>query len=158
MKKDRLLDIIKLADESLRSFGIAAPRVAAAALNPHGGEGGLFGREEIDEIIPAVDEAAELGIDAQGPISADSVFIRAKEGEFDVVIAMFHDQGAIAMKMMGFGSVVTLLLGLPIIRTSVGHGTAFDIAGKNMADHRNLEEAVIVAAELAADRIQARSD
>lgn len=147
--KDRVVGMIELANESLTSFGIKKPKIAVSALNPHGGEGGLFGTEEIAEIIPAIEEAKKMDIDAIGPIPADTVFVRAKEGEFDIVLALYHDQGTMAMKLLGFGTVVTLLSGLPIIRTSVGHGTAFDIAGKNIADPKNLIEAVRVAAQMA---------
>ena len=110
------------------------PRIAVAALNPHGGEGGLLGREEIDELMPAIANAKEAGINATGPLSADSVFNRAIAGEFDVVLALYHDQGHIAIKVHNFHESITATLGIPIVRTSVDHGTAFDIAGKGVAD------------------------
>ena len=125
------------------------PRIGVAALNPHGGEGGLLGREELDAIGPAVQAARGLGIDARGPFPADSVFNRAIAGEFDVVLAMYHDQGHIAIKVHNFHASVTATLGIPFIRTSVDHGTAFDIAGKGMADARGAVAALHAAAALA---------
>ncbi len=150
VKKERIVSMVELAWESLRSFGLEHPKIAVAAVNPHAGEGGLFGDEEVKEISPAVEECRARGMNVVGPIPADTVFVRAKEGEFDLVVAMFHDQGLMVVKLLGFGSAVTLLAGLPLIRTSVGHGTAFDIAGKNKADHRNLLEAIRIATDLAA--------
>jgi 4-hydroxythreonine-4-phosphate dehydrogenase len=152
VRRDRVLDRLVLADAALRDMGIARPRLAVAGLNPHAGEEGAFGHEERDEIVPAVRAARERGIDAQGPFPADTVFLKARDGAFDLTLALYHDQGLMAVKLLGFGTVVTLLVGLPLIRTSTGHGTAFDIAGKNVADHRNLLEAVRVAAEIAAAR------
>jgi 4-hydroxythreonine-4-phosphate dehydrogenase len=149
VKKERIISMVELAWESLLSFGLDNPRIAVAALNPHASDGGIFGDEEINEIAPAVDECISRGMNVVGPIPADTVFVRAKQGEFDIVIAMFHDQGLMVVKLLGFGSAVTLLAGLPITRTSVGHGTAFDIAGQNKADHKNLLEAIRVAAEIA---------
>lgn len=146
---ERVLDRIVLADAALRDMGIAKPNIAVAGLNPHAGEGGLFGREEQDAIIPAIAAARERGINAQGPYPPDTVFLKSRDGVYDMTIAMYHDQGLMAVKLVGFGRVVTLLIGLPLIRTSTGHGTAFDIAGKNIADHVNLLEAVRVAAEVA---------
>jgi 4-hydroxythreonine-4-phosphate dehydrogenase len=147
--KDRVLERLRLADAALRDMGIPEPSIAVAGLNPHAGEAGLFGREEIDHVVPAIDEARGLGIDAQGPFPADTVFLRARDGVYDMTLALYHDQGLMAVKLVGFGRVVTLLIGLPLIRTSTGHGTAFDIAGQNVADHRNLLEAIRVAAEVA---------
>src|SRR2546426_1144638 len=152
VRKDRVLDRLVLADAALRDLGIARPRLAVAGLNPHAGEEGAFGHEERDEIVPAIAAARARGIDAQGPFPADTVFLRARGGAFDLTLALYHDQGLMAVKLLGFGTVVTLLVGLPLIRTSTGHGTAFDIAGKNVADHRNLLEAIRVAAEIAALR------
>jgi 4-hydroxy-L-threonine phosphate dehydrogenase PdxA len=152
VRKDRVLDRLVLADAALRDMGIARPRLAVAGLNPHAGEEGAFGHEERDEIVPALAAARERGIDAQGPFPADTVFLKARAGAYDLTLALYHDQGLMAVKLLGFGTVVTLLVGLPLIRTSTGHGTAFDIAGKNVADHRNLLEAVRVAAEIAAAR------
>jgi 4-phospho-D-threonate 3-dehydrogenase / 4-phospho-D-erythronate 3-dehydrogenase len=152
IRKDRVLDRLLLADAALRDMGIAKPRVAIAGLNPHAGESGAFGREEIDEIVPAIEAARARGIDALGPFPGDTVFLKARDGAYDMTLALYHDQGLMAVKLLGFGTVVTLLVGLPLIRTSTGHGTAFDIAGKNVADHRNLLEALRVAAEIGAQR------
>ncbi|MCL4415996.1 MAG: 4-hydroxythreonine-4-phosphate dehydrogenase PdxA [Actinobacteria bacterium] len=147
-----VLKKIILSAEGLKFFNLKNPRIAVSALNPHAGEGGLFGREEIDHIIPAIKKARESGINVTGPVPADIVFVKARNNEYDLVIAMYHDQANMAMKLLGFGSVVTLLAGLPIIRTSTGHGTAFDIAGKNIADETNLAKAIELAAELGAKR------
>ena len=152
IRKDRVLDRLVLADAALRDMGIAHPRLAVAGLNPHAGESGAFGNEERDEIVPAIEAARARGIDAAGPFPADTVFLKARDGAFDLTLALYHDQGLMAVKLLGFGTVVTLLVGLPLIRTSTGHGTAFDIAGKNMADHKNLLEAIRVAAQVAAAR------
>jgi 4-phospho-D-threonate 3-dehydrogenase / 4-phospho-D-erythronate 3-dehydrogenase len=149
VRKDRVLDRLVLADAALRDMGIAHPRLAVAGLNPHASESGAFGREEQDEIIPAIAAARARGIGAEGPFPADTVFLKARDGAYDLTLALYHDQGLMAVKLVGFGRVVTLLIGLPLIRTSTGHGTAFDIAGKNLADHRNLLEAIRVAAEVA---------
>lgn len=147
--KEKVLAMIELADQTLRTFGIAKPRIAVAGLNPHAGEGGLFGTEELTGSRPAVEEAARRGINAIGPVPADVVFVKARDGEYDLVLAMYHDQANMAAKLLGFGEVTTVLAGLPIIRTSVGHGTAFDIAGKNIARADNFVRAVAAAAELA---------
>jgi 4-phospho-D-threonate 3-dehydrogenase / 4-phospho-D-erythronate 3-dehydrogenase len=147
--REKVLSMIELADQTLRGFGIATPRIGVAGLNPHAGEGGLFGTEELTGSMPAVQEAVRKGIRAIGPVPADVVFVKAKEGEYDLVLAMYHDQANMAAKLLGFGEVTTVLAGLPIIRTSVGHGTAFDIAGKNIANEENFVRAVRAAAELA---------
>lgn len=149
VRTDRVLERLVLADAALRDMGVARPKIAVAGLNPHAGEGGIFGREEVDQIGPAIAAARERGIDAQGPFPADTVFLKSRDGVYDMTIALYHDQGLMAVKLVGFGRVVTLLIGLPLIRTSTGHGTAFDIAGKNVADHRNLLEAIRVAADVA---------
>lgn len=149
VKKETLLKKIRLCHEGLKWFNLPRRRIGVAALNPHGGEGGLFGEEEVKEMIPAIQEAKQEGIDVVGPIPADTVFVKAKAGELDIVLSMYHDQGNIAMKLLGFGHVVTLLVGIPFIRTSTGHGTAFDIAGKNLADPTNLTKAIGLAAQLA---------
>ena len=149
LRTDRVLDRLVLADAALRDMGIATPRIAVAGLNPHAGENGAFGREELDAIVPAIEAARARGIDAQGPFPADTVFLKSREGAYDMTLALYHDQGLMAVKLVGFGRVVTLLIGLPLIRTSTGHGTAFDIAGRNIANHVNLLEAVRVAAEVA---------
>jgi 4-hydroxythreonine-4-phosphate dehydrogenase len=146
--RERVLSRLRLTHECFSRWGFASPRIGVAALNPHGGEGGMMGREDIEEIAPAVRNATELGIDARGPFPADSIFHRALAGEFDVVLAMYHDQGHIPIKVFGFEQSVSVALGLPFIRTSVDHGTAFDIAGKGVADARSLEEAIKVAVAL----------
>ena len=150
--KARVHEKIMLAHEALVGQGIAEPRIAVSALNPHAGEGGLFGREEIEEIEPAIAEARAAGVNAIGPVPADTVFYKTKQGMYDLTIALYHDQGLGAVKLLGFGTVVTLLVGLPFIRTSTGHGTAFDIAGKGIADHKNLLESIKVAADLGGRR------
>jgi 4-hydroxythreonine-4-phosphate dehydrogenase len=146
--KERILAKLKLTHDSFLKWGVKQPRIAVAGLNPHAGEGGLFGSEEIEEIEPAVKEARHLGIDAQGPFPADSVFNRAINGEFDVVLALYHDQGHIPIKVYGFERSVSIALGLPFIRTSVDHGTAFDIAGKGIANPESLTEAIKTAVKL----------
>jgi 4-hydroxythreonine-4-phosphate dehydrogenase len=152
LRADRILDRLVLADAALRDLGVERPRIAVAGLNPHAGEAGAFGREEIDAIEPAVAAARARGIDALGPFPADTVFVTARDGAYDLTLALYHDQGLMAVKLLGFGRLVTLLVGLPLVRTSVGHGTAYDIAGRNLADHGNLVEAVRVAAEVAVGR------
>ncbi len=136
--------------EDFRRWGMAQPRIAVSAINPHGGEGGLMGTEEQEHMTPAVQDAKRMGIDARGPYPADSVYVRAMRGEFDAVIAMFHDQGHIPVKVHGFEQSVSVALGLPIVRTSVDHGTAFDIAGKGIADELSMRESIRVAAEICA--------
>lgn len=153
VKKERIIARLKLTQESFAGWGIEHPHIAVAALNPHGGESGLFGTEEMDEIAPAVAAARKAGIDAIGPLPADSVFTRALHGEFDVVLAMYHDQGHIPVKVHGFEKSVSVALGLPFIRTSVDHGTAFDIAGKGIADAQSMEVAITVAAGLVAGKL-----
>ena len=149
VKKDRIFKSILLADTALRRLGIAAPRIAVAALNPHAGEAGAFGCEEIQEIAPAVREAAESGVDASGPHPPDTVFRRAYYGEFDAVIAMYHDQGHIPLKLVAMDEGVNVTLGTSIVRTSVDHGTAFDIAGTGRARHESLLSAMVMASLLA---------
>ena len=145
---DRILGKIRLTDGSFRRWGFEKPRIGVAALNPHGGEAGQFGREEIEQIAPAIQQAQALGIDARGPYPADSIFNRAISGEFDGVLAMYHDQGHIAVKVHGFEQSVSVALGLHFIRTSVDHGTAFDIAGKGIAKSESMAEAIKVAISL----------
>ena len=147
--RDNVLAKLRLCHDSLTRWGLPEPRIAVAALNPHGGEGGLLGREELDAIAPAVRAAQELGIGACGPFPADSVFNRAIGGEFDVVLAMYHDQGHIAIKVHNFHESVTATLGIPLIRTSVDHGTAFDIAGQGVADATGALAALRTAVTLA---------
>lgn len=148
--KEMVRRALVLADRELRRFGLEHPRIAVAGLNPHAGENGLFGTEEMDEISPAIDECRNnLSLNVRGPFPADTVFVRAARGEFDAVLACYHDQGLIAVKCLAFGEAVNVTLGLPIIRTSVDHGTAFDIAGRGVADHSSLVEAIKLAARLA---------
>jgi 4-hydroxythreonine-4-phosphate dehydrogenase len=145
----RVADTIRLAHEAVEQLGIERPRIAVAGLNPHAGEGTLFGMEERDEIVPAIETVRADGIDVTGPVPPDTVFMQMARGKFDAVVAMYHDQGHIPLKMAAFNRTVNVTLGLPIIRTSVGHGTAFDIAGKGQADPTSLAEAVRVAATMA---------
>ncbi|MGE3820024.1 MAG: 4-hydroxythreonine-4-phosphate dehydrogenase PdxA [Isosphaeraceae bacterium] len=153
LSEESILAKIRLADRAYRPLTQGgAPRVAVAALNPHAGEGGLFGTEEATMIAPAVDRARALGVDVTGPVAADTLFSRALSGEFDVVVAMYHDQGHVALKTIGFDQAVNVTLGLPIVRTSVAHGTAYDLAWTGEAGTRSLIEAVGVAARLAAWR------
>jgi 4-hydroxythreonine-4-phosphate dehydrogenase len=147
--RERVLETIRLTHVGLRQMGILHPRLAVAALNPHGGDEGLIGRQEIDAIGPAIEAACAEGIEAVGPIPADSVFFRAIRGEFDAVVAMYHDQGHIPIKTHGFERSVTVTLGLPIVRTSVDHGTAFDIAWQGVASEESMVEAIRLAAQLA---------
>ena len=140
--------IIDVTARELPRFGYAHPRLALAGLNPHAGEHGVIGTEDDAVLRPAVDRAREKGIAITGPWPADTVFGRATRGEFDAVIACYHDQGLIPIKLLAFGRAVNVTLGLPIIRTSVDHGTAFDIAGKGIADHSSLVEAILLAAKL----------
>jgi 4-hydroxythreonine-4-phosphate dehydrogenase len=144
--------IIELTHRELPRFGIARPRLALAGLNPHAGEHGVLGREEIDVLEPAVARCANAGVDIAGPFPGDTIFLRATRGEFDAVIACYHDQGLIPIKMAAFGQAVNVTLGLPIVRTSVDHGTAFDIAGKGIADAESMVLAVLLAARLAGRR------
>ena len=147
---ERCLDCVRLAAGFLREHaGLTAPRIAVAGINPHAGENGLLGREEQERFVPAVEQAREAGIDATGPWSPDTIFLRGSEGEFDAVVAAYHDQGHIPIKMLGLDTGVNVTIGLPIIRTSVDHGTAFDIAGTGRARPANLLAALRLAEELA---------
>ena len=149
VERDRLMRVISLTHRELKRWGIEKPRIAVAALNPHGAEGGLFGVEEAAEIVPAVEAShGKDGMNVSGPFSADTVFLRASRGEFDAVIACYHDQAMIPVKCLSFGEAVNVTLGLPFIRTSVDHGTAFDIAGKGIAEHSSMIAAITLAAEL----------
>ncbi len=145
VKKERILGRLKLINDYFRRWGFGRPRIGVAALNPHAGEDGMFGREEIDEIIPAVKEAINSGIDVRGPFPADSIFNHAIKGAFDAVLVMYHDQGHIPVKVYNFEESVSVALGLPILRTAVDHGTAFDIAGKGIANAQSMEEAIKTA-------------
>lgn len=161
VKMDRIVAVIKLVREALLGMGIKNPRIAVAGLNPHAGENGIFGREEIEEIAPAVVEAAELG--AVGPFPPDTVFSHAAGGEYDAVVAMYHDQGHIPLKTIGFRygglegpkiSGINITLGTPVIRCSVDHGTAFDRAGKGVADESSMVSAMVAAAAMARSKIK----
>ncbi|MGE0449684.1 MAG: 4-hydroxythreonine-4-phosphate dehydrogenase PdxA [Vicinamibacterales bacterium] len=143
---------IRLTASELPRFGIPSPRIGVAGLNPHAGEHGLFGTEESDAIEPAIEACRAEGIRVSGPFPGDTIFVRAVRGEFDVVVACYHDQGLIPVKLLAFGQAVNVTLGLPIIRTSVDHGTAFDIAGRGIADPGSMVAAVLLAAKLAAGR------
>jgi len=156
VRRDKVFTSIRLADEAMKGLGIEKPRIAVAGLNPHAGEGGLFGKEEEEEIEPAIKKAKELGIDITGPYPADTVFLRAKNDEFDVVVAMYHDQGHIPVKILGFETGVNVSVGMPIIRTSVDHGTAYRRAGLRLgtADPRSLIEAIKLAAKMAQTRLR----
>lgn len=164
VRKPRVLEVIRIANQACLDMGIIHPRVGVAGLNPHSGENGLFGREELDEIIPAVKQACSEGIDAQGPVPPDSIFSKARGGWYDIVVAMYHDQGHIPLKLIGFvynGAEkrweavrgVNITLGLPIIRTSVDHGTAFDQAGKGTASELSLMNAIEYAVGFARHRL-----
>jgi 4-phospho-D-threonate 3-dehydrogenase / 4-phospho-D-erythronate 3-dehydrogenase len=149
VKTERVLECIRLAELGCRQLGINKPRIAAAGLNPHAGEDGLFGYEDQNEIRPAVQLAEEAGISASGPYPPDTVFYRASRGEFDAVVAMYHDQGHIPVKLHGFDTGVNITLGLPIIRVSVDHGTAFDIAGTGTARPNSMIQAIRTAIDIA---------
>ncbi len=140
---------IALTARELPLFDKVQPRIAVAGLNPHAGEHGLFGNEDAEVIAPAVEACRARGVDVSGPFPADTVFVRARRGEFDVVVACYHDQGLIPVKLVAFGRAVNVTLGLPIVRTSVDHGTAFDIAGKGVADPESMIAATLLAARLA---------
>lgn len=146
----RVLDTIRIGNEHFKNIGISKPRIAVAGLNPHCGEGGLFGSEESDRIAPAIELARAEGINAVGPISGDTVFYRALKGEFDLVVAQYHDQGHIPTKLIAFDETVNVSLGLPIYRTSVDHGTAFDIAWKGIANNTNMKAAISYALKMVA--------
>lgn len=148
IKKGSVLKTIRLAHKAMGYFDNHAPRIAVAALNPHAGEGRLFGTEEWDEIMPAVLDARGEGMNVSDPLPADTLFYKTKEGYYDIVVAMYHDQGLIPIKLLAFGKAVNVTIGLPFIRTSVDHGTAYDIAGKDCADPRSLIEAARMAVEM----------
>ncbi len=148
---ERVWSVIAMTQRAMAAYGVEDPRIAVAAINPHAGEDGLFGRgEEEQKVLPALERAKKQGIKVEGPIPADTVFFRAVRGEYDVVIAMYHDQGHIPVKVLGFEAGVNITIGLPFIRTSVDHGTAFDIAGTGRASEQSLMEALKHAAVMAA--------
>lgn len=152
VRPERILRVIELTREAVQQFGISEPKIAVAGLNPHAGEGGLFGDEEQTQIMPAIEAACAKGWNISGPYPGDTVFFRALQGEFDAAVAMFHDQGHVAVKMLGIWLGVNITLGLPIIRTSVEHGTNFDMSGTGRSDPRSLVEAIRCAAQLAKKR------
>ncbi|MBS8119267.1 4-hydroxythreonine-4-phosphate dehydrogenase PdxA [Haloferax volcanii] len=154
---ENVLDTITVTNQGLHDLGIDDPTIAVAGLNPHAGEGGLLGTEDDDAIEPAVEQAREAGIDAEGPIPPDTVYVKAAAGAYDCVVSMYHDQGHIPIKMLGFDSTdtvsgVNMTVGLPIIRTSVDHGTAFDIAGQGIASESSMVDAIRTAARVAIER------
>jgi 4-hydroxythreonine-4-phosphate dehydrogenase len=149
---ERILATIRAGNDHLKRIGYTKPRIAVAGINPHCGENGLFGTEDDVQVAPAVAMARAEGIDVQGPISADTLYYRAYSGAFDLVVAQYHDQGHIPIKLVAFDTAVNVSLGLPIDRTSVDHGTAFDIAGTGKANHTNLNEAIAYARRLAAGK------
>ncbi len=149
VRPERIIKVLQLTDAAIRRLGVARPKLGVAGLNPHAGENGLFGDEEQNYIAPAVAAARSLGLDVSGPYSGDTLFYRALQGEFDGTVAMYHDQGHVAAKMLGIWRGVNVTLGLPIIRTSVEHGTNFDLAGTGKSDPRSLVEAIKFAAALA---------
>lgn len=151
--RENVRSSIDTAHQAARMLGYEQPRIAVAGLNPHAGEGGMFGTEDRDEIAPAVEDARRAGLDVSGPWPPDTVFLRASQGEWDIVVAMYHDQGHIAVKLFGLEGGVNVTLGLPIIRTSVDHGTAFDIAGRGIARHESMLEAIRVAVRMAGARL-----
>ncbi len=148
VKTDKLVDLIKFSAEQLGKLLGREVSIAVAGLNPHASEGGMFGTEEQEEIIPAIEQCSLFGINVTGPYAPDTIFLRGYKGDFDGVIALYHDQATIAVKSLSFGSGVNVTLGLPLIRTSVDHGTAYDIAGKGIADASSMVRAIKLAAEL----------
>ena len=159
LNTQRIFTIIKVTNNSLKEyFAISKPRIAVASLNPHGGEGGIFGDEEERIIIPAINRAKDAGIDAVGTLPSDTLFYYASRGDYDVVVCMYHDQGLIPLKLLSFQNAVNVTLGLPIIRTSVDHGTAYDIAGTGKADPESLKNAITLAASMANKRRKLSKD
>lgn len=152
VKEERVYKVIKLAERAMNNLGFKSPRIAVAGLNPHAGENGLFGDEEIKEIIPAIEKAKGEGIDAVGPISPDTIFLHCKDGRYDIAVVMYHDQGHIPLKLLDFMGGVNVTVGLPIIRTSVDHGTAFGKAGKGTADETSMIKAIKMAVQFAVNR------
>jgi 4-hydroxythreonine-4-phosphate dehydrogenase len=150
--KERILRTIELGHEAMQLLGFERPRIAVCGLNPHAGEHGLFGSEDADAIVPAIAEARARGMEASGPHAGDTIFLQASRGAYDLVVAMYHDQGHIPMKLIDFEGTVNISLGIPIIRTSVDHGTAFDIAGRNLADPQSMKQAMRMAARMASTR------
>jgi 4-hydroxythreonine-4-phosphate dehydrogenase len=153
----RIARTIQAGREAMQWLGFPQPRIAVCGLNPHAGEHGLFGTEDQQIIAPAIDLARQAGIPCDGPVAPDTIFLQASRGAYDLVVAMYHDQGHIPMKLIDFEETVNISVGIPIIRTSVDHGTAFDIAGQNKADARNMKAALRMAAKMAANRARART-
>jgi 4-hydroxythreonine-4-phosphate dehydrogenase len=154
----RILRTIQLGNEALQSLGFAQPRIAVCGLNPHAGENGLFGSEDLELIVPAIQAAQDMGLICEGPFPADTIFIQAVRGAYDLVVAMYHDQGHVPMKLLDFEHTINVSLGLPIIRTSVDHGTAFDIAGKNRADPSSLKAAMKLAVTMSLNQHKSGSN
>jgi 4-hydroxythreonine-4-phosphate dehydrogenase len=152
---ERIIRTILLGNEAMKLLGHERPRIAVCGLNPHAGEHGLFGSEDEQFICPAVEHCRALGINCEGPVAADTIFFRAAAGSHDLIVAMYHDQGHIPMKLLAFDTTVNMSIGIPIIRTSVDHGTAFDIAGKNIAGAENMQAAMRMAVTMARHRIAA---
>ncbi|QKG84629.1 4-hydroxythreonine-4-phosphate dehydrogenase PdxA [Kroppenstedtia pulmonis] len=152
---ERVYDYLKRCDDSLRKLGLKRRKLAVAALNPHAGEQGLFGREEMDLLTPGIEKAKAEGLDVYGPVPADSVFYQAQHGKYDAVLSLYHDQGHIAAKMADFERTVSITNGVPFLRTSVDHGTAFDIAGKGIASPVSMEECIKAAAKYAPHFVRA---
>jgi len=149
-----IIRTIELGDEAMKLLGMPRPRIAVCGLNPHAGEHGLFGTEDERFIVPAVEACRARGIDCEGPVAPDTIFFRAANGSHDLIVAMYHDQGHIPMKLLDFEATVNMSLGIPILRTSVDHGTAFDIAGKNIAGAGNMKAAIQMAITMARHRLQ----
>jgi 4-hydroxythreonine-4-phosphate dehydrogenase len=158
VRPERELAVIRLAHGSMQKLGVDNPRVAVAGLNPHAGENGLFGTEDAERIAPAIEEARTEGIEASGPHPPDTVLMRARRGAFDIVVVQYHDQGHIPVKLMGFDTGVNVTVGLPFFRTSVDHGTAFDIAGTGEADHASMRAAIHLARMLAGAEAEERAE
>jgi 4-hydroxythreonine-4-phosphate dehydrogenase len=158
VRPERELAVIRLAHGSMQKLGVDNPRVAVAGLNPHAGENGLFGTEDAERIAPAIEEARTEGIEASGPHPPDTVLMRARRGAFDIVVVQYHDQGHIPVKLMGFDTGVNVTVGLPFFRTSVDHGTAFDIAGTGEADHASMRAAINLARMLAGAEAEERAE
>jgi 4-hydroxythreonine-4-phosphate dehydrogenase len=148
LKKERIAKVIEMADGIMKKLHVDKPRIAVAGINPHSGENGLFGREEIDEIIPAIQKMKLKGMDVEGPCPPDNVFLQAVNGKYDIVVAMYHDQGHIPLKLLGFNTGVNVTVGLPFVRTSVDHGTAFEIAWKGKASENSMVNAILLSGKL----------
>jgi 4-hydroxythreonine-4-phosphate dehydrogenase len=153
LNTDRIVQTIELGNEAMKLLGKSKPRIAVCGLNPHAGEHGLFGTEDEEFIRPAVETCRARGVECEGPVAPDTIFFKAARGSHDLIVAMYHDQGHIPMKLLDFEATVNVSLGIPIIRTSVDHGTAFDIAGKNLANEANMKAAIRMAVTMAGHRL-----